>query len=754
MKTFIEKHYLQLLLIIFFNSVIALPATSSETGKTTDQARQINDIENRLEEQTEKTIRLEKMLEEELRLAIIRRREKLRLEMMGSSLLSETELNQRIHDARSIAAASGKDISAINSLFEIAGDIIKRADFKAVGLDDVEADLTVTQKISGLIETGITEEEKAAHARARVQEYKSIMYRRLVETYINCLLEDDPAKGVLYLRSYSEAIRSIQSGDSDALAAQAEDIAASHQLAADLMSGVPLLGDAIDWISVATGENPISGEQLEGLSWAVTAGMSALGPLSLVIKSSPAARNWMGQFVEGARNSPEKLARALGSSTENITALGRKLDDLLGTSLKPKITESAFTTPQMIKQTGKIWDDVNKAAAESIKDLAEKIGRTGDIDSLLKDPDFLALYQKVRSNPRSVLTLKNSKDEILRNTIFDFEARLFGDKKIIGAVDQKAISSIKDDLSRALKGSGEGLTGDMSTGMERIRKNIQQKAAGSGKTADQLLDINDPSKWDIEVYSASNKIPERGTIGSDRDVTYLIKLKDGNGSIEMPVELVRERYAKSLYEHLNPGKAAPDSSELGDWLTGMDHSVVDGMQTEAYSVRHTGKHKLVEVVKGNDIKIDRVIDKPDMEITDFLSLKHQAEPGGVVAEGISDTFRYKGNERFDRAAKAYQKGDTAAGMINEAEGMRQIVKQYDNLISANVSLKNAKLSPFMEETLNLMRQVEKGQLSPVEVKARLEVMTGGLPPDEALELMTGRIAEFYEALHKLGTGGL
>jgi hypothetical protein len=44
--------------------------------------------------------------------------------------------------------------------------------------------------------------------------------------------------------------------------------------------------------------------------------------------------------------------------------------------------------------------------------------------------------------------------------------------------------------------------------------------------------------------------------------------------------------------------------------------------------------------------------------------------------------------------KGISKGDTAAGMNNEAEGMRQIVKQYDNLISANVSLKNAKLSPF------------------------------------------------------------
>jgi len=763
-KEFFDRFYCLLSAVVIAILFLLTPASAAE--KQDDTLKQLNELQERLELQTRRARQLEALIAGELKLSIIRRRNLLRSELLNASMLSNSELGNRIQHALSVAVFAGDDHTHITRIFNAARNIILNADFTAVGLDDTEADLTVTQKLSALLETAVREEEKAAHARARVQEYKSIMYRRLAENYMECLLARDLSESAEKLRAYTEAIRKIQSGDSDALAAQADMIRATHEAASLLLSGVPLVGDAIDWVALINGEDPISGEHLEGLYWVLTAAVTAIEPLQLVIKASPAAKNWLLQFAEGAGRAPEKLGKAVGRDADEVISVGRRIDEILETntssssarsaSVTSAVKESAtsvkgnaYISQSQIDSAERIWKEANINAEKALEELASKI-KSENVNDLLRDREFLTQYQKVRSDPRAVSALKKGSEE-LRNRIFDMEARLFGiveesGRPIIGTVDRAAITNIRRDIASALNSPALEASSYTGSGTFKLQQKLKELALKEQIPLNKLIDVSEPAEWDILVYNASNTPPARGTIGSDRDITYILRLKTGH-HVEIPAEVVRPRYAESLYRHLNPGKPVPKASELQSWLTRMDHSVVDGMQLEAYSLRGSNSRKYYKMDHETFTLTEETM---DMNIKEFLKEGSAARPGGVVAEGLSDTINFKGDEWYHRASSAYNDGDMARGMALEAEGMRQISKQFKNLIKDEAARQSLHISPQIMGTLQVFQDVEKGLISPIAAKAKLVQITGGLPPDEALQTMSRRISDLYESLHKMG----
>src|SRR5690606_32391560 len=128
--------------------------------------------------------------------------------------------------------------------------------------------------------------------------------------------------------------------------------------------------------------------------------------------------------------------------------------------------------------------------------------------------------------------------------------------------------------------------------------------------------------------------PTPGSIGADRDITYLLVLDNGH-RIDVPASLVEPHYQRSLHETLNSraaggSYAAPSPDELREFARGMDHSVTDGFVLEAY--------------------------RPGTEDVGIFLSDPSVRLGAAGAQDVASTIRYKGVEWFDDAAAHFNVG--------------------------------------------------------------------------------------------------
>jgi len=438
------------------------------------------------------------------------------------------------------------------------------------------------------------------------------------------------------------------------------------------------------------------------------------------------------------------------------------------------------------KKSGKVFDDKNDLTnIDALKNKVEQAKNKliKNQDELMSNKQLVKFYNQCRKDNICVKKLKNTTDKDLLQKAADFEREAFGEVKMIkdkatgkdvfvnsndGIVDKRAFSSIKDELSPAiqrldktkitlknsldaadtLKKAEAAVIKAKKTGDPKLLKKANDdlikanKANQAAKTklanltpADRAAlqmdeaikrsniksggqgpkGIQDIEELNLEVMNVTNQLPSGPQIGSDRDVTY--QLMVGGKKIDVPHEFVESHYNKALYETLNPGAKKINLSNKNDLKRAnsfghdMDHAVTSGRHAEAYVVR---KGDLSDALGGNP---------KTLNIED--------------ANSLEATFQHKGIHWLGAAEEATKQGKKALALKRKGEAMRQISKQYDNMLVPRIEKEGLRPEDILPskavEAYRLFKQVDSGKLKPAEAEAALKNMNITL--QESFELI-------------------
>jgi hypothetical protein len=188
----------------------------------------------------------EHKVQEETKLFAIKQRNVLLSQVNElESSFSDSAFGAIREKAEWIMLALDSDPEAISGYYDLAVLIISR----------VEPGQTLKESY-GIAHKSDLERDKA------VAEFRKGLKENISISFLRHMLMEDPVKGVEGFRAYTNALRHYQAAEQFRTEAQSMELAADQQLARDIASGVPLLGDAIDIVGIATGEDAFTGEKL------------------------------------------------------------------------------------------------------------------------------------------------------------------------------------------------------------------------------------------------------------------------------------------------------------------------------------------------------------------------------------------------------------------------------------------------------------------------------------------------------------
>ena len=244
---------------------------------------------------------------------------------------------------------------------------------------------------------------------------------------------------------------------------------------------------------------------------------------------------------------------------------------------------------------------------------------------------------------------------------------------------------------------------------------LHRKAGGKGPKSIKELD-----NLEIEVLSVTNKLPDGPSIGTDRDVTYQLLVKDQK--VDIPHEFVEVHYSKALFETLNPDDGIIDLLKPSDVQKAksfgydMDHAVTSSNHAEAYKL-YSGK--LDDALGGNPAT---------------LSMQD--------ASSLEMTFKHKGYHWLEFAEKAAKEGNQSLSLMRKGEAMRQISKQYRNMLLPRIKKAGLNpediLAPKAIEFYRLFQKVETEILNPAEVEAAVNYF--GISLQESFDIIASGLS--------------
>ncbi len=213
------------------------------------------------------------------------------------------ELNSSVAEGMVIAQKNGLPVEKLKRIFELTKKIIRQGEFKVPEVEPPKKESFKIQDPLGIrylwefnyqayyddLYSYVESQEDAISAeRAEQQEFRVHLYKRATLAFLKALLASNETPGectgsaklktvivdgkkvpsigcfdpvVEHLKDYMKAIQKISSADADLLVNEAEMLVAYQQYTADVMAGVPVVGDFLDIYSVYAGEN-IAGVKL------------------------------------------------------------------------------------------------------------------------------------------------------------------------------------------------------------------------------------------------------------------------------------------------------------------------------------------------------------------------------------------------------------------------------------------------------------------------------------------------------------
>ena len=777
---------MRLLTIATAVTLISVPGRSEPDGANRGSLLSTYEQTQQLERRAK---RLAAHWREEIRLQLIRSRNQLESrteDWMTGDDLDGAEFKARFEEALLVAKSMGMDPERLREYLEILKRAIRRADLREY--DQSYAEDIPTTNVAATLSWFESNIEEAAANSAERQAFRAALYRRTSLLFMNALLEKDPYSVADRMAQLKQAIDSIQGADVLVLQAETEALIATQTLIADVASGFPIIGETIDASSLIEGSTP-AGEQLDawGKAFALLGLIPVAGDLLQVVRRSPDTIRAMSQMVVGIDNASEEslnaIARVARLDVQTLRQTSGRLAQIpevraatrgIGvdalTARTNRAIEASLSDPNIVGADA-LWQAIEKNAESQVDRLRVTLADRADA----LDPQVIADYVSVRSNNVAVKTLQTS-DEATRIKVSKIEQKLFGTFVKTGSgdvvnvgdglVDTATFDSMRRELKPALKlaveasgvsekisalqkqvGASAGdiivspnqltdITSELSalkTDLAALQTSLKKEPAG--RVAEGLVrtvkrrkasegqsfavgDSLAPDQVKIEVFNATNDLPEPGKIGTDRDATF--RLVDGDGvRIDIPADFARRHYAVSLYEALNPGRtlSRTDADGLTTALTftrQMDHAITDGLDAEAYRLY-------------------------DGQLSSILGDEARTKPATLTAadvESLQRTFEFKGFHLLIPVP-----GNPAQTQINRVEAMRQIRKQFDNLVVPRLIQDGQALAHVLPaKTLvsyQLLKRVESKDISPAQAEAGLRSM--GLTLEQAFVLMAEAI---------------
>ena len=156
----------------------------------------------------------------------------------------------------------------------------------------------------------------------------------------------------------------------------------------------------------------------------------------------------------------------------------------------------------------------------------------------------------INENSRLQNNLKKAREELQK-------AKLTKDSVSIAKAQEilKTTEIVTNKLKKQIKDIPAADKAVMQIEADILR--LHRKAGGKGPKSIKELD-----NFEIEVLSVTNKLPDGPSIGTDRDVTYQLLVKDQK--VDIPHEFVEVHYTKALFETLNPDDGIIDLLKPSD----------------------------------------------------------------------------------------------------------------------------------------------------------------------------------------------
>lgn len=322
--------------------------------------------------------------------------------------------------------------------------------------------------------------------------------------------------------------------------------------------------------------------------------------------------------------------------------------------------------------------------------------------------------------------------------------------------DAAAINGFKNNIRKVYDDTDKGMikwaedNGHIGKGAKRI---------DDGQTGRQVYVDKDGNKLIIAEPTNPPKPGAPPKAGADRDFTMYTQ-KGKGPPVDIPSSKVRDAYNDNLYKSATgkdppariPGDTKPTAAD--DFAKKMDQAVTDKGHPEAYGA---GQRDLdIATAKGNQV---------DKTTGDVIPGTKDADGSLLKGKGFSDSAQvgdavtYKADHWFD----------TKHIDSDEAffEGSRQLTKQFENqakgrfdAITKNVEAWKAegKLadnisppkppSPRLNEAMDVMKRVEKMEISPAQAKAELQAM--GMTPQD----VSRQVGDYVDSLQRVAPPAL
>ena len=501
------------------------------------------------------------------------------------------------------------------------------------------------------------------------------------------------------MRARAEALGQFDKAAQDQAEAVIKEIEANQRITEDVLSALPYTGDALDLLAAWSGET-LSGEKIGGWDRFFRAACVA-GPVALeeALKRSPRMQEALGQILTATGE--------MGADAKN--ALLKKL----GVSIE-KFDEMAEATGKFLTKDRHIF---NQKAGDVVSNAQSTFRRTKEGLEDLEQMKQMRKASRETVDELEQMVRKGGEagDEAMEELII----RMQKDKTAQGMMNGP---DVPDDVRKKANETIKKIYNDTDIPTkERIRthEDVRKFAGKHGL---------DP--YEVTVWNPTNKKgapdvdPDFKKYGRDRDVTYQIKGKTKDGrtvTLDVDHNISSPIYEEELYKRSHGGKLPEDMAEVKKFATETDQMVTSKWKDEAYN---TG---------------------PDVAIDDWLN--NDIMPPVERPGDIRDTMITKSEHWFHQAATAGR--DTQKYSKDMAEGMRQATKQWDNIIMKRAKTYGSAIPPRLEKSIEIFKQVEKGQVSPKQAEhmlAELGKFAGGAPltPKRAVEDM----GHFFEAMEK------
>ena len=618
-----------------------------------------------------------------------------------------TELERKLLEA---LRAQGIDTSKLENF---QGSLLRRI-----------ATMEQPGELPGFLESlGLVKTRPSGLSKAELEVWRDQMRERAMAWWLRLLASGNADFIADGLKARAEALQNFDEAMREHAEAAVETITANQQLTEDVLSAIPLVGEAIDLIAIATGES-LAGETLSIWGRLFRASM-VLGPIGLeeILKRSPDAQQAFSAVVERMSqlgdSAKRSMLEALGLGADDMTravsnmsgAIGKNRNKLMGTL--DEAADSArigWKYSRAGLEDTKVWRQANDTAQQRISKLTDAIDpKTGKI---LNPEGF----------ERAMLEIQ--KDKLAQNLL----NKAAGEQVDLArkAMKEQMENVLYRDVDRAVNAALES-SDDV---LDLARKN------GLNTKIDPATGKHVPDGWKVEPMNVSNtggKPGSKTSIGRDRDVTYQIVGVDGNGAkvkIDIHHDLSKPAYAEEFFKRTHGGKL-PDveNPALRQKLLDQNLDLHDQMVTSKW---HPEAYNAGEV-----------------PLSDFLD--RGVTPTLTRPSDIRDTFIFKSDHWFHRAERYSH--DAAEYGKSMAEGMRQATKQWDNQIVSRIkqysSLEKAPGIPVhLEKAIDIMRQVDDLKISPQQA----ESMLAALPVRGGVKLtpqsVVGQMGSYLEGLEK------